>query len=200
MIGSSRRSISEAGATLISSSAKSMPASSSAISSSNCAFTGREPARDGTLRLLRRDARLVERGGVDQVADGFGLRQIDAAVQESAQREFARLGKPRARAHGPVETMPQHDGRAMAGDFDYVFGGVGTRRGEVRDDDFVDDVAFVVEQFAEGRGPGTQFALQRDQGGRRSAADRGPERRTTPMPPRPGGVEIAAMVSFEFQA
>jgi hypothetical protein len=26
----------------------------------------------------------------------------------------------------------------------------------------------------------------------------GPDRRTTPRPPRPGGVEIAAMVSFNF--
>ena len=114
---------------------------------------GREAARDRALRLLRGDARLVERGGFDQIADGFGLGEIDAAVEESAQREFARFGEARARAHGAVEAVPQDDGRAMAGDFDHVFGGVGTRRGEVGDDDFIDHAAFVVEQFAEGGVP-----------------------------------------------
>ena len=88
---------------------------------------GREAARDRALRLLRGDARLVERGGLDEIADGFGLRQIDAAVQERAQREFARFGEARAGAHGAIETVAQDDGRAVAGDFDYVFGGVGTR-------------------------------------------------------------------------
>ena len=56
----------------------------------------RDAARDRAARLLRGDARLVERGGFDQVADGFGLRQVDAAVEEGAQRELAGLGQPRA--------------------------------------------------------------------------------------------------------
>ena len=62
-----------------------MPASSSAISSSNCSFSGAMRRETEPSDLLRRDARLVERGGVDQVADGLGLRQIDAAVEEGAQ-------------------------------------------------------------------------------------------------------------------
>ena len=36
--------------------------------------------RNRAAGLLCGDARLVERGGVDQVADGLGLRQVDAAV------------------------------------------------------------------------------------------------------------------------
>ncbi len=55
-----------------------------------------QPARDGAFHLLRRDARLVESGGVDQIAHGLGLRQIDAAVQVGAQGELAGLGQPRA--------------------------------------------------------------------------------------------------------
>ena len=94
---SRRRRISAAGATLTSSSAKSMPASSSAISSSKLLLQRRDAARDRAIHLLRRDARLVERGGFDQVADRFGLRQVDAAVQEGAQREFAGFGQARSR-------------------------------------------------------------------------------------------------------
>ena len=40
----------------------------------------RDAARNRAAGLLRGDPRLVERGGFDQVAHGFGLGQIDAAV------------------------------------------------------------------------------------------------------------------------
>ena len=60
----------------------------------------RDAARNRAAGLLRGDARLVERGGIDQVAHGFGLRQVDAAVQEGAQGEFAGLGQARARIDG----------------------------------------------------------------------------------------------------
>ena len=73
-----------------------MPASSSAISSSKLLLERRDAARNRAPGLLRGDAGLVERGGFDQVADGFGLRQVDAAVEKGAQGEFARLGQARA--------------------------------------------------------------------------------------------------------
>ena len=88
-----RRRISDAGATLISSSAKSMPASSRAISSSSCALIGAKPARDGALRLLRGDAGLIERGGFDEIANGLGARQIDTAIEKGAESEFAGFGE-----------------------------------------------------------------------------------------------------------
>ncbi len=91
-------------------------------------MSGRDAARDGAVDLLRGDARLIERGGIDQVANGFGLRQIDAAVQIRAQRELAGFGEARAGFEGALDGIPQHDGRAMAGDLDYVFGGVGAGR------------------------------------------------------------------------
>ena len=109
-------------------------------------FDRREQARHRALRLLRGDARLIERGGFDQIADGFGVRQIDAAVEISAQGEFARFGEAGAGAYGAVETVAQNDGRAVAGDFDHVFGGVGFRGREVGDDDFVDGAAVVIGQ------------------------------------------------------
>ena len=48
------------------------------------------------FELIERRARLQRRHGVDQIGDGFGLHQIDPAVEERAQRELARLGEPRA--------------------------------------------------------------------------------------------------------
>src|SRR5580700_8479341 len=36
---------------------------------------------ESALELLRGDLRLVERLGVDEVTDGFGLGEIDAAVE-----------------------------------------------------------------------------------------------------------------------
>ena len=57
---------------------------------------GPDPPRNRPFHLLRRDARLIQRGGFDQIADRLGLRQIDAAVEIRAQREFAGFGQPRA--------------------------------------------------------------------------------------------------------
>ena len=87
--------------------------------------------------------RLIERLRVDQIADGFGLGQIDAAVEEGAHGEFAGLGEARAARQRQLDYVAQDDGRAVAGDFDDVVGGVGVRLGEVGDDDFVDAVACV---------------------------------------------------------
>ena len=53
-------------------------------------------------------------------------------LQESAQREFAGFGQARAGRQRPLHGVPQHDGRAVAGDFDQVFGRVGARRLERR--------------------------------------------------------------------
>ena len=57
------------------------------------------------LELLRRYLGLVERLRFDQVADCFGLRQVEAAVQEGAQSEFAGLSQACARGHGKLDHM-----------------------------------------------------------------------------------------------
>ena len=119
--------------------------------------------------MLRGDTGLIKSSGFNEVAHGLGLGQIDAAVEERAQREFARFGKARAGADGAVETMPQDDRRAVAGNLDDIFGGVRLRGREVRDDDFIDHLAFVVDQLAKGCAPGTDVAFERDD----VAGDRG---------------------------
>ena len=162
----------------------------------------RDPPRNGALHLLRGDARLVERGGVDQVADSFGLRQIDAAVQIAAQRELAGLGGPSPGAARARSTQyRKHDRRAMAGDLDDVFGGVGSRRCKERRRPPGRRVAARSSiRFRERRGPGFQVCSARKRricsAMRRASA---PERRTTPIPARARGVEMATIVSCKLQ-
>ncbi len=52
--------------------------------------------RERALELIERRTRLNRRDRLDEVADGFRLDQIDPPAQVRAERELARLGKPRA--------------------------------------------------------------------------------------------------------
>ncbi len=84
------------------------------------------------------DLRLVKGLGVDEVADGFGLGEIDAAVEEGAHGELSGLGEARSGGDAQFDDVPEHDRRAVGGDLDDVVGGVGMGLGEVSDHDFVD--------------------------------------------------------------
>ena len=156
----------------------------------------RDAARNRAARLLRGDARLIQRGGVDQVADRLGLRQIDAAIQIGPQREFARLGEARARFERPFDGVAQNHGRAVAGNLDHVFGGVGAGRRKICDHNLINGMAARVNNSAICACHGCQFgpAVNRSMRAAIRMASV-PERRTTPSPPRPGGVEMATMVS-----
>ena len=48
---------------------------------------------ESAFKLLRGDLRLVERLRVDEIADRFGLCEIDAAVEEGAHGELSGLGE-----------------------------------------------------------------------------------------------------------
>ena len=101
--------------------------------------------------------------------------------------------------HGDLDKMLQHHGRAVTRDFDYVVGGVGVRLGG--------DVATTSSMRSPVDGSISSLRNVRVQPqDRRACAKRsvgwamsrasGPESRTTPIPPRPGGVAImATMVS-----
>ncbi len=54
--------------------------------------------------LLRGNARLVKRGGIDQIAYGFRLGQVDAAVKERPQRN----------SPGSARRAPRADARSTA--------------------------------------------------------------------------------------
>ena len=55
--------------------------------------------------MLSGDAGLVQRSSVDQIADRFGLRKIDAAIEVRAQGELAGLSKASAGDAGSLESV-----------------------------------------------------------------------------------------------
>ena len=57
----------------------------------------------------------MQRGGSDEVVDGFGLWQVNPAVQKGAQCELTGFGKPCTMAERHDYRVAQDDGRAMAG-------------------------------------------------------------------------------------
>ena len=81
-----RRAISASGVTSTSSSAKSMPASSSAISSTSACFTGATRRLSAPPIWLAAWRACVKRLRLDQVAHRLGLRQIELARQKGALR------------------------------------------------------------------------------------------------------------------
>ena len=94
--------------------------------------------RERAFELLGGDLGLEEGLRVDQVADRFGLGEVEASVEEGAHGEFAGFGEAGAAGEREFDDVAQDDGRAVGGDFDDVVGGVGVRLLEVSDDDFVD--------------------------------------------------------------
>ena len=65
---------------------------------------GLQALRQRAFELPRRDLRLVERLRVDEVAHRFGLREVDAAVEEGAHGELAGLGQARAAGERHLHT------------------------------------------------------------------------------------------------
>ena len=126
------------GRTETSSSAKSIPASSTAINSTSFLFDWLQALGERALKLLGGDLRLVKSLRVDQVAHGFCLGEIDAAIEKRAHGELARLGEARPRSNAHLDDMPKHHRRAMCRDLDDVVRRIGMRFREVSDDDFVD--------------------------------------------------------------
>ena len=139
-------------------------------------------------RAQRRAGRFARRR-VDEIGDPFGLREIELALEERAAREFARLGEARAGVEAGVEQRLHHDRAAVALQLQHRLAGIGMRRREVESDALVDASP---ANRSEGRQPRLgQAAEDRS----RDPRHFGPETRTTPIPPRPAGVAIAAMVS-----
>ena len=80
----------------MSSSAKSMPASSAAIRCTSFSLIGAIWRESAPPKLLRRHARLMQRRRFDQVVHRLGLREIEPPGKKRPLRELARFGQPRA--------------------------------------------------------------------------------------------------------
>ena len=117
--------------------------------------------RNRAFHLLRRDASLVQRGGFNQIADRFGLRQIDSSVEICPQRELARLGQPGAGRASPLESRIEEPrairGRRFRPDLRRCRSAA--RRRYVSDH-LIDDVAFVIDQLGQRGSPGLPLMIR----------------------------------------
>ena len=102
---------------------------------------GLQPLGQSAFELPGGNLRLIERLRVDEVADGLGLSQIDASIQERAHGELAGLGKACSASERHLNHVAEDDRRSVTGNLDHVVGGVGVRLGEEGNDYFVDAIA-----------------------------------------------------------
>ena len=103
------------------------------------------------FKLLRRNFGLEQGLRINQIADGFGLGEIDAAVQEGAHGEFAGLSQARSGCQRQLDDASQNHWRAVGGDFDNVVCGVRVGLLEESDYDLIQAlICLGLNQFAEG--------------------------------------------------
>ena len=149
----------------------------------------------GELALQRAHggARRLARAGIDEIGDGFGLRQIDLVVVKGALGEFTGPRAPRAELQAARDQRFEDDRAAMALQLEHVLAGVGMRAGKEQREADVDGLRRLASRKrasvacrAAGSSPTSVAAI---------SGVFGPETRTTPTPPRPGGVAAATMVS-----
>ena len=74
---------------------------------------------------------------MNQVADRFGLSEVDSTVEKRALREFARLRQTRAVFQHCVQNDLGRKNAAMTGDFDDVFARESARLAHDREQHFV---------------------------------------------------------------
>ncbi len=99
---------------------------------------GGNAPRHSAAKLLCGDARLVQCLRGDEVVDGLGLREIEAAGEERALGELASVGEPRSERKRLPHDGLKHDRRAVRGDLYEVVASVRVWRKERRDDGVVD--------------------------------------------------------------
>ena len=93
--------------------------------------------RERAAQLLRRDARLIQGLRFDQVSHRFRLRQIQAAGKKRSLSEFPRPRQARASAQGEAHQHLKNHRRAVCGNLDHIFAGVGMGPGEIRNNGLI---------------------------------------------------------------
>ena len=154
----------------------------------------REPPRETALELLQRGAGLGRRHGVDEIAHGLRLHQVELAVQHRAAGELARRGGTRARGMERGEQPRGREQAAVAGELDEVVAGVAVRPGKDGVEPTIDRRARRVAEGGEQRDP-RPVAAEPLHHLRRHVEGPRPLSRTTASAARPGGVARAAMGS-----
>ena len=122
---------------------------------------GCDPLRQCAFKLLGSDAGLEERLRVDEVANGFGLGEIDTAVQKGTHGELAGFGEASAVLKGEFDDVSEDHGRSVGRNLDEIVGGVRVRFLEKGDDNFIDALAVLgVDELAEDGTRGLEIATK----------------------------------------
>ena len=142
--------------------------------------------------------RLRERLRLNQIANSLGLGQIQLSGQKRALGKLARLGQPCAQIECTAQQQFQHHRRSVRRNLHQVFGSIRIGRGKpchhassMRSAPRLRRIQHVGQPCPRV----LQRLAQLHKLRREAEAASGPLRRTMPMPPRPGGVEMAAIVS-----
>jgi hypothetical protein len=107
-------------------------------------------ARRRAIQAADRRPCLGGRHGIDQLADGLRLHQVQLAVEHRPPGELARRGRTGA---GGVESREEPRRRhlpAMAGELDHVLAGIAVGSGEYGVEPAVDGLSCVVEDGQRG--------------------------------------------------
>ena len=110
-------------------------------------------AREAAVELAQGRPGLRGRAGVDEIADGLGLHQVELAVQHRAAGELTRGGGPRA---GRVQRRQQTAGREqppVTRELDEVLAGIAVGTGEDGVEAAVDRLAVGTAEGGEGDPP-----------------------------------------------
>ena len=147
---------------------------------------------DPAQHLVVGHFRLERRARFDQVTDGLGLGCVDSSVQKGAQRELPGSRRARTQRHRRLDEETRHRRASVGPELRGVLAGEAARGPERYE-------VSVIDRHAVARPAGTvagsRPCLPRWNSFEATEIALGPDRRTTPMPPRPGGVEMATIVS-----
>ncbi len=149
--------------------------------------------REFALERSQRGARGRFAAGVDEIGDRLGLRQVQLVVQVGALRELTRLRAARTELERRARSALDQQRAAVAVQFEHGLAGVGMRRREIQRQPFIERCAVGAQETRALRV--ARLAAAGRATPRRSRGACGPEMRTMPMPPRPGGLAVATMVS-----
>ena len=107
--------------------------------------------------------------GADDVHDGLRLREVEAAGEERALREFAALGQAGAVGEHEAEHAAEHGAAAVALELDDVFARVGVRRAHDEGDGFVDGLGMLADNVPIDGAAARGFRERRARGGGKDA-------------------------------
>ncbi len=125
-------------------------------------------AREHAFHRTQRGACTGLRTRGDEIGHGFGLGEIELAVEEGALGEFAWARQARPECAYPSQQGIEQDRTAMALQFQHVLAGVGGRGGEVQQQPAIDQFAVAIAEGGEMRVARLRRAAEQDFGHRRN--------------------------------